>query len=294
MYKNVPMSKFGKTIKLFLIDGEPSGRMSCELSNWTGKAFKIPRKQIKESSDRLELHGTGIYILFGKVDSSGQPLAYIGEAEGIHKRLTQHLSSKDFWNEAIVFISKDENLNKAHIKYIESRLYEIATSVNRYKLENVNIPTKPKISESDEAEMEEFISNIGLLINTLGFKTFEEIRKTDQTEEEVKLSTFYIQAARGANASGQSTNEGFVVLKDSSIATSTTNSFPKNWFKLRKTLIEEEIIIEQDEKLKFKKDYLFTSASAAAAIVMGRSANGLKEWKLMDGRILKAVESENQ
>lgn len=288
------MKKFGKTIKLFLIDGEPNGRMSCELSNWTGKAFKIPRKQIKESSDRLELQGTGIYILFGKTDSTGQPLAYIGEAEGIYKRLTQHVSAKDFWNEAIVFVSKDGNLNKAHIKYIESRLYEIAINVNRYDLENGNIPPKPKISESDEAEMEEFISNIGLLINTLGFKIFEEIRKTDQTEEEKEKSTFYIQAARGANASGQSTNEGFVVLKDSSIANFPTNSFPKNWLKLRDDLVEEGIIIEKDNKLIFNKDYLFTSASAAAAIVMGRSANGLTEWKLSDGRILKAVETEKE
>jgi len=288
------MRKFGKTIKLFLIDGEPNGRMSCELSNWTGKAFKIPRKQIKESSDRPELQGTGIYILFGKADSSGKSLAYIGEAEGIYKRLSQHLSAKDFWNEAIVFVSKDENLNKAHIKYIENRLYEIAVSVNRYDLENSNIPPKPKISESDEAEMEEFIANIGLLINTLGFKIFEDIRKTDQTEEEKENSTFYIQAARGANASGQSTNEGFVVFKDSSIANSTTNSFPKNWLKLREELFEQGILIEKENNLKFNKDYLFTSASAAAAIVMGRSANGLTEWKLSDGRILKAVETEKE
>ncbi len=288
------MKRFGKTIKLFLIDGEPNGRMSCELSNWTGKAFKIPRKQIKESVDREELQGTGVYILFGKGDTTGRDLAYIGEAEGIHKRLLQHLSVKDFWNEAIIFVSKDENLNKAHIKYIESRLYEIALNVNRYELENGNCPPRPKISESDQAEMEEFISNVELLVNTLGFRIFDELRKTHQSEEEKERSTFYIEATRGANASGQSTNEGFVVLKDSSIAISTTNSFPKNWLRLRDELLNDGIITEKDEKLVFSKDYLFTSPSAAAAIVMGRSANGLTEWKLKDGRILKAVETDKE
>ena len=288
------MKRFGKTIKLFLIDGEPNGRMSCELSNWTGKAFKIPRKQIKESVDREELQGTGVYILFGKGDTTGRDLAYIGEAEGIHKRLLQHLSVKDFWNEAIIFVSKDENLNKAHIKYIESRLYEIAQTVNRYDLENGNCPPRPKISESDQAEMEEFISNVELLVNTLGFRIFEELRKTHQSEEEKERSTFYIEATRGANASGQSTNEGFVVLKDSSIATSITNSFPKNWLRLRDELLNNGIVIEKDEKLVFSKDHLFTSPSAAAAIVMGRSANGLTEWKLKDGRILKAVEADKE
>ncbi|WMJ72208.1 GIY-YIG nuclease family protein [Cytophagaceae bacterium ABcell3] len=288
------MKKFGKTIKIFLIDGEPNGRMTCELSNWTGKAFRIPRKKIKDSIDRPELEFTGIYILFGRSDKSeNKDLAYIGEAECIYKRLIQHLSSKDFWNDAIVFVSKDENLNKAHIKYLESRLYEIALDVSRYDLDNTNVPTRPNISESDQAEMEEFIENIRLLVNTLGYKIFEEIRKVNQTIEEQKNNTFLIEAARGANAKGQRTNEGFVVLKDSEIANTITNSFPKNWGNLRESLINDGIIKENNGRLFFSKDYLFTSPSAAAAIVMGRSANGLTEWKLNDGRILKSVELEN-
>ncbi|MBU3821615.1 GIY-YIG nuclease family protein [Flavobacteriaceae bacterium XHP0103] len=286
------MRNFGKTIKIFLIDGEPNGRMSCELSNWTGKAFKIPRKKIKDSNDRPELDSTGVYILFGGSNKSeNRDIAYIGEAEGIYKRLIQHLSAKDFWNEAIVFVSKDENLNKAHIKYLESRLYEIAMQVNRYDLDNGNIPPKPNISESDQAEMEEFIENIKLLVNTLGFKIFEELRNTNQSLDEQLNSIFYIKATRGANAMGQLTNEGFVVLKESEVANSITNSFPKNLINLRESLISDGIIKKENNKLAFTKDHLFTSPSSAAAIVMGRSANGLTEWKLSDGRILKAVES---
>ena len=89
---------FGKTIKIFLIDGEPNGRMSCELSNWTGKVYKIPRIKIKECGDRDDLISTGVYLLFGK-DEEGKDLVYIGEAESILKRLNQHLTQKDFWNE---------------------------------------------------------------------------------------------------------------------------------------------------------------------------------------------------
>ena len=285
------MKNFGKTIKIFLVDGDPNGRMTCELSNWTGKALKIPRKKIKESSDRPELENTGIYILFGKSDKSeNKELAYIGEAEGVYNRLNDHLARKDFWNEALVFMSKDENLNKAHIKYLESRLHEIAKKVNRYDLENGNIPTRSTISESDRAEMEEFLENIKLLVNALGYKIFEELRK-DQTVEEQINNTFYIDAARGANAKGQMTNEGFVVLKDSEIATSPTSAFPQNLIKLRQSLIDDEVIVQVNNKLVFREDFLFSSPSAAAAVVMGRSANGLTEWKLSDGRILKAVES---
>lgn len=285
------MKNFGKTIKIFLVDGEPNGRMTCELSNWTGKALKIPRKKIKESSDRPELENTGIYILFGKSDKSeNKELAYIGEAEGIYRRLKEHLAKKDFWNEALVFVSKDENLNKAHIKYLESRLHEIALKVNRYDLENGNVPPRSTISESDQAEMEEYLENIKLLVNALGYKIFEELRKPQTFEEEVR-NTFYINAARGANAKGQMTNEGFVVLKDSEIANSLTNSFPQNWKKFRQSLIDDRIVVEVNNKLVFREDYLFSSPSAAAAVVMGRSANGLTEWKHNDGRILKTVES---
>ena len=168
--------KFGKTIKIFLIDGDPNGRMSCELSNWSGKAYKIPRIKIKECTDRDDLMNTGVYLLFGK-DEEGKDLVYIGEAESILKRLSQHLNQKDFWNETIVFISKDDNLNKAHIKYIENRLHNIALSAKRYKVENSIIPTQSSISESDRAEMEEFIENIKMLVNTLGHKVFDEKRE---------------------------------------------------------------------------------------------------------------------
>lgn len=265
--------------------------MTCELSNWTGKAFKIPRRRIKDSSDRPELESTGVYILFGKSDKlENKGIAYIGEAEGIYKRLNQQLSSKEFWNDAIIFVSKDENLNKAHIKYLESRLYEIALKVDRYEIENSVIPTKSSISESDQSEMEEFIENIRLLVNTLGYNIFEEIRQISNITSDTDTQVFYIQAARGADAKGQLTNEGFAVLKGSKIATSLTNSFPKNWIRLRESLIDESIVAHINGEFIFTRDYLFSSPSAAA-IVMGRSANGLTEWKLSDGRVLKAIES---
>lgn len=282
------MKTFGKTIKIYLIDGDPNGRMSCELSNWSGKAYKLPRKLIKESANRPDLDNTGVYILFGRTDDiEEKDLAYIGEAEGVRHRLEDHLAKKDFWNEAITFISKDNNLNKAHVKYLESRLYEIAKNADRYNLTNSNSPTKSSISESDQSEMEEFIENIKLLVNSLGFKIFEPLRKVSINKEEEEKNTFYIKAARGANATGQSTSDGFVVFKDSIIADSTTNSFPQNWDKLRNSLIKNKII----EQNIFTKDYLFSSPSSAAAIVMGRSANGLTEWKTENGRILKVIES---
>lgn len=281
--------KFGKTIKLFLIDGDPNGRMTCELSNWTGKAYKIPRIKVKDCTDRPDLNSTGIYLLCGKNDE-GKDIVYIGEAESVLKRLNQHIAQKDFWNEAIVFISKDENLNKAHIKYLENRLHEIAKKANRYALENSIIPTLPSIAESDRAEMEEFIENIKLLINTLGHKVFDEKRETNFKRKE---AIFYIKATRGADAAGVPSSDGFVVLKDSKIAT-VSPSMNSSLVRLRQRLIDESIIISSDNKLVLNEDYLFSSPSMAAAIVLGRNANGLEEWKLKNGQTLKGFELTNQ
>ena len=279
--------KFGKTIKIFLIDGDPNGRMSCELSNWSGKAYKIPRIKIKDCSDRADLISTGVYLLFGK-DDEGKDQVYIGEAESILKRLNQQLTQKDFWNEAIVFISKDENLNKAHIKYLENRLHDIAKIANRYKVDNNVIPTQSSISESDRAEMEEFIEYIKMLVNTLGHKVFDEKREVKPKQ---KQATFFIKAARGADGKGEPSSDGFVVFKGSKAAGSLVASTAQSFVTYRQNLIEAGILLDKGEYFEFTEDYIFSSPSTAATIVMGRNANGLVEWKLKSGKSLKEYET---
>lgn len=280
--------KFGKTIKIFLIDGDPNGRMSCELSNWSGKAYKIPRIKIKDCTDRDDLTSTGVYLLFGK-DDDGKDQVYIGEAESILKRLNQQLSQKEFWNEAIVFISKDKNLNKAHIKYLENRLHEIARFSNRYKVDNTFIPTQSSISESDKAEMEEYIEYVKMLVNTLGHKVFEEKR---EFKPKLKQTTFFIKAARGADGKGEPTSDGFVVFKGSKAAASVVHSITLNFITLKQKLIDEGVLVEKGEYFEFFDDYIFSSPSTAAAIVMGRNANGLTEWKNKEGKTLKEFEAK--
>ena len=279
--------KFGKTIRIFLIDGDPNGRMSCELSNWSGKAYKIPRIKIKDCSDRDDLSSTGVYLLFGK-DDDGKDQVYIGEAESILKRLNQQLTSKDFWNEAIIFISKDENLNKAHIKYLENRLHDIAKAANRYKVDNLFVPTQSSISESDRAEMEEFIEHIKLLVNTLGHKVFEEKREFNPKQ---KQTTFFIKTTRGADAQGEQSSDGFVVFKGSKAAPTNVNSMFPNFINYRQKLIDEGVLLNKEEYLEFTDDYIFSAPSTAAIIIMGRNANGLTEWKTKDGKTLKEFES---
>lgn len=272
------------------MDADPEGRMMCELSNWNGKAYRIPRGKVKDCADRADLKSTSVYLLFGKTESStSKPKVYIGEAENAVNRLAQHVSKKDFWNEAVVFISKDDNLNKAHIKYLESRLFEIAKQAGRYDLVNDNTPTRSAISESDQAEMEEFIGYIQVLVNTMGFRVFEPLVRHNDDHFQAD-DCFYVKGARGANGRGKRVADGFVVFAGSEVTKDTVPSFPK-WAQLiRDELIEGGVIVTKGESLVFEQDYLFSSPSSAAAVIMGRSANGLKEWKDSTGRELVAVE----
>lgn len=282
-------TKFAKTIKMFLLDADPNGRVICELSNWTGKAYRIPRGLVKDCANREEMKTTAVYFLFGNPElPSSKPTVYIGETENLFERLRQHLE-KEYWTEAVGFISKDENLNKAHIKYLESRLHEDATSANRYETNNSQKPTRSLISEADQAEMEEFIEYVKLLVGAMGFKPFEGLRTTQESRGDNAL-VFAIEAARGAKAEGQRKPDGFMVMAGAKFTDSTVPSFPKGFASIRTQLIGAGIVQEQNGSLILVEDYLFSSPSAAAAVIMGRSANGLLEWKLPNGQTLKGIE----
>lgn len=277
------MPQFGKRIQLFLLDGTPNGRWICELSNWTGIVYKIPRNYVLRCEDRKELLSPGIYFLFGK-DETAKPLIYIGEAENIMNRLKQHLRGKDYWNEVIVFTSKDTNLNKAHIKYLENRFYTFALEARRYRVMNSSIPTRSSISEAEQSELEEFLYNAKIMVNTLGHKVFESF--LDETEQVKNINKYYINVAN-VSAVGIPTADGFVLLKGSIIHNNTAfQSVGKGIAELIRESRKDGKIVGNE----LQEDMLFATSSAAAAFAMGYAVSGPKTWKNAQGATLKEVE----
>ena len=274
-----------KSVNLLMFEGNPNGMVMCELSNWTGRLYRISRTKLVEFSNRSDSNYTGIYFLFGKNEVE-ENTVYIGETEKIYERLKQHLKDKVDWNEVIVVISKDNNLNKAHIKSLENYFYNKAVEVKRFKVINTSIPTRSSVSIYDEAMLEEFIENTALLINLLDKKVFEPIIMS--TIHKSKEDILKIDAARGAKAEGALTNDGFVVFSGSKIAKDTTKSMPSSLKNLRNRLINEKRIVDN----AFVDDYLFTSPSLAAAVVMGRSANGRMEWRNSSGMSITEIEKD--
>ncbi|MCH5206466.1 MAG: GIY-YIG nuclease family protein [Oscillospiraceae bacterium] len=279
---------FNKTIQMFIFDGNPNGRIMCELSNWNGRVYKVARNEIGLFSSRNDANNTGIYLLFGK-NELNKDTVYIGEAEKIAARLKQHLNDSYYWNDCVAIISKDDLLNKAHVKYLEHNFYKMAVESGRFIIVNSNVPALSSVSEYDEAMLEEFISNSKLLVNTLGYKVFETIAIDNSASSDSVL--YYIKAARGANASGYAVTDGFVVKKDSIVAGSTTQSFSDSLKRYRDNLYSDGIINSANT---LTRDYVFTSPSLAAAVVMGRNANGRTEWKTADGTTFKEIEEESQ
>lgn len=285
----------GRTIRVYLADGSVTGIRHAEIINWTGQAVSCPRNHINSLLEWPESTRPGVYFLFGIDEDSGQQAVYIGEAENVFERIRQHLSGKDFWQEVILFTNKDENLTKAHIKYLESGLVKQAIEAGRYAVKNANIPPSSNLPRGDRAAMEEFLRNQRVLLGVMGHRLLEPLTNshpTMSTEQQVAQnsdSTFHIKA-KGITATAQRTDEGMVVLAGSQVVTKTQPSFSKGNNLLRNSLIDKNILAIQNDHLEFKKDYLFSSSSQAACIILGRPASGPQNWFNKDGVSLKELE----
>lgn len=294
----------GKSINLFLMDGDANGRIKCTLTNWTGVAYKIPRTELDQCKERNDLKQSGVYFLFGNSDETGKGVVYIGQAgtrkngEGILYRLMEHKRNpeKDYWTEAIVFTTSNNSFGPTEISYLENRFCKLAVEARRYEVKNGNDPTPGNITEEKESEMEEFIDYSKVIMGTLGYKLFEPvinkscIEKQDAQEivETDQIPLYLERVIKNVgkvNANGIQTSEGFVVFSGSRISPQDDNTIPAVIKERRKSApIDINGIL--------KEDLLFTSPSYAAMFVIGKSANGLTSWKTQDGKTLKSLENE--
>ena len=273
---------YGKAIELFLVNGTADSLVTAELSNWNGKAIKIPRTEVPVCN-RDDIKGVGVYFLMCQEDD-GTDSVYIGEAENILDRLIQHLrdyqsgKEKYYWNTAVIFVGRD--LNKALIRYLENRFVEIARECGRYSVLTKNTYKNTVLKEAQIASMEEFIDNVKILINTLGYRVLVPMPIADD-------STVYLYCkGSGGSAKGFVSTGGFTVLKDSIVSDHIVPSLEtkgKTYYKLRNALIREGIIVDRI----FTRDYEFNAPSAASAVVLGHTSNGNNDWKTADGIKLK-------
>ena len=296
------MAPRGISINLYLMDGTATGRIKCTLANWTGVAYKIPRTELELCTGRDDLRQSGVYFLFGESEQTGESVVYIGQAgarkngEGILYRLQEHKRNpdKDYWTEAVVFTTSNNSFGPTEISYLENRFCRMASESKRYIVKNGNDPTSGHITEEKESELEGFIDYAKIVMGALGHKVFEPLIKDylhRQATEPVITNELLLFLKRKSRKSGKviearclQTSEGFVVQKGSHIETIDSDRIPPGIRKSRQTAVIDANGILQ-------KDVLFRSPSYAAAFVVGGHTNGLTDWKTINGKTLKEIES---
>lgn len=281
----------GRSIRLFLVDGSPNGLLTAEIMNWTGHALTGPRTKLTELVQRPECGRTGIYFLVGPdPENTLRPLVYIGESDDVAKRLKQHnrpesQGGKDFWEKVCLITSKDQNLTKAHVKYLESQLINQAIKSGRCGLVNGTAHDYSVLPESDQADMASFAEQIRTILPVLGFEFFRDpsgTKLTDSGDTSSISPLFELEIPKyGIRAQAQEVDGDFVVLKGSQARPKWTGS-PRGYANLFDQLVQDKVLVAASTGERvFSQDHGFSSPSAAAAVISGRSANGRTKWTLV-------------
>jgi hypothetical protein len=271
----------GRSVRLFLVDGTPQGMRTAEVGNWSGLALVCPRTDLTKLGARPEVRRTGVNILVRPSETTAAGVAvYVGEGDDVWARLTSHDDKKDFWTWVVLFVSKDDNLTKAHVRWLESTLAREIKIAKRADIMNANEPPAGKLPEADTADMQTFFDNVRLLLPTLGINVFG----VEAPKKDVAVADALILEIQWENAKAEcAVREGQFVVRAGSLArTKEVDSIGQWTHALRKTLRESGVLVpvEDGKLLRFTQEYAFDSPSAAAAVVAGSNVNGRLLWRV--------------
>ena len=274
----------GSSVRIFIPTGEPEGLRVIEKSNWTGQGLFFPRAIYSEVRGWEELKRTGVYILWSPSESGQLPRAYVGEGDALLDRLDSHARNKDFWTHVVVFISKDQNLNKAHVQYLEARLVRLAAEARRCELDNANVPQIPSLSDADAADAKLYLADMLLCLPIVGVSFFEKPRTQEKKRQDLFLKAKDI-SARGYEDAG-----GFVVRSGSQAVKDEVASIHAYLSNQRKALLSHGLLEDDGTVYRLVQDYVFSSPSTASGVLLGRPSSGLADWKDGNGRSLRRIQ----
>jgi hypothetical protein len=278
----------GKTIQIYLPDGNPQGAKIINIPDFPIKAILVPKNLIKETNNLVNLKRMGIYFLFNEKEEEAKYKAYIGEGI-ILDRISNHYRNKDDWNFAVCFYSdSEEGFNKSQITYLESHSINEAKDIGRVNLNNMKDQILPKISMPEKDLILRFFDELKIILGTLGYPIFEKIKKAESEED-----IFYCKSDK-AEASGNLTEEGFVVYAGSKANLEERPSANESIKALRKSLFERGVFEKKEDHFFIMDEVVFSSPSAASMAMFGRSSNGWNDWKNKDGKTLDEIKRKEE
>ncbi len=284
------------SLRIFVADGDPDGLRIVERFNASARAVVFPRALLPQVKARPELQQTGVYLLLGPRPDGEGDLLYVGEGDPIRPRLESHYAQKDFWTRAIGFVAVGGLLNKAHVQFLEARLIALARAAKRVPLDNGNFPNEPTLSEADRADMLVFLDHMLGMLPVLGVHAFElapSVSTVIRADAAAPVTPLLYCAGKGVEASGYEASQGFVVKAGSRAVAEVVPSLQQNWparTNQRQDLLNSGVLVTDGDALRFTQDYVFTSPTLAAVLILGRHTNGRTKWKDAQGRTLKELQ----
>ena len=280
------------SLQIFMPSGEPNGLRLIEKTNWTGLGLAFPRTRLGEARSRPELARPGVYVLCGPGDEAGFSRIYIGEGDAVGVRLAEHNSRKEFWTEAVAFVSRDANLDKAHVRYLESRLIELATSAARAEIDNDKNPAPPPFSEAAKASAESFLEDVLVCLRALGRHEFDAasalVPAASQSRGDPSAPPVFIYQQGDAYAEAIDTPEGFLVLKGARARRQTAPKFGKEPYnESRYEMIESGKLQDRGDHFELVEDWLAKHQSEASVVLYAAGPSHRTQWKTRDGLTLK-------
>ena len=275
-----------QTIQIFLPTGDPQGVRVAEITTRIVRVIEVPRSLLADFLKMPEAQQVGVYYLVGPAEEGEGTLLYIGQSGAVGTRLAQHNENKDFWNRALVAVSLTNSLTQTHALFLEWLGIKDAKTAGRYALDNGNAGARPHTPAPLEADCHEIQDTVRVLLTTLGYPVFEAVGKSATQES---AQEFFCRA-NGAEGRGLYTSEGFVLLKGSTGRRESVPSLHGTVYEhVRERLIESGVLRVEGDRVVVTRDYVFGSPSRAALVLLGRSANGWREWKNAAGQTLHDV-----
>jgi len=225
------------------------------------------------------------FLPHGEPEDAAKPVVYVGEAEDCYKRFMQHNANKDFWHTAVAIVSRTGSFTKAHTKYLEWYCIKKVKEIGRFTLDNVNEGSEPFVTEPMLADVMDAFDTLNILTSALGFPLFEA--RPQATGADV-----FVLTGPECEGRGQLVEDGFTVFGGSKARKQVVPSAGKWLQAARQELLASRVLAEDGNQLVFKEDHTFKTPSGAAMALLGRTANGWKEWKSASGETLDELKRQ--
>lgn len=299
----------GRSVRLFLVEGKPTGLITGEIINWTGHVLVGLKADLPKFIARPEVSRTGIYLLYGPdPDNLERKKIYIGESDHVGERLKEHNKKDDkiYWERTCVVVSKDQNITKAHARYLEARLIEIAKLAKRARLANETSPPLPPLPEADRSDMEYFIEQIRLVLPVVGLDVFHETPQTSAVPAATAgfnltnqiTSLYELTGNNGVKAEARQIEGEFIVLKGAKLVANwhQEQSAATGYAKLHQQLLDSgKLVVATGDALgTLMEDVAFSSPSAAATVIFGQQRSGPQTWRVKGSQITYGAQQEQQ